>query len=994
MMTEGDLAARLAATSFRYPLRRYQQAAVDAFEQARREGRARFYAVLPPGGGKTAVGLEVARRLGRQTLVLCPNTAVQAQWLRQWQDFTPHTVPAGADPDLTAPITVLTYQAICVLNGDDDTLDEEARDLWVATLQAEKGYSEEQARAEIQALEASGSPHYRADLARFRRRARTLVARGGDRSDLLALLHPNGRAIIERMAASGPWTLVLDECHHLLEMWGYLVRALVEELGDVFVVGLTATPPSDMDAREAALYRDIFARANIEVPIPALVREGDLAPYQELVYLTTPLPHEADYIAAQHARFQELLLRLMEPDFGSVPFPIWLRTRVEERRGRDGAQVSWERFERDEPRLAQAALRLLHSWDAPPPDGARFSERDRQPLTADDWVALIEDYCLRCLRPSADPRDVAAWEEVRRALPSLGYVLTRRGVRAHVSPVDRVLTLSASKAAAAISILDVESAALGDQLRALVLCDYERAGSDLLARLRGVLDPQAGSAALLLHILASDPTTAALHPVLLTGRTVACSRATAVDLTQWIAEQVPELRDQMATEQLFLPSDDESDTRWEDVVVIRPASTWWQPRRYVPLLTRYFEEGRSRCLVGTRSLLGEGWDARRVNVLVDLTAAATPTAVHQMRGRSLRLDPDLPDKVADNWDVVCVAPGHPKGTADYDRFVRKHHHYFAATVEGEIESGVSHVHPELSPYGPPDPTHFAAINTAMLRRAEERAAAYARWNIGEPYEGRETHTVRVRFGRAPGLSRSRLLTPGARLGAGAVGRFRRRFGRVLAGSAAAGIIVAAAGPDLAGLAAGIVATAGGGAWLVRDLHEVVRQLGPSDALEDIAAAVAEGLRDTGGIAPELGAESVRVVAQADGYYRCYLAGASEEDSRRFTEALDEVLAPLASPRYIIPRYIADPPGSVLDTALLALRLRRTGRRGRAVVYHAVPSYLAANRQRADRFARAWNRYVSADEPIYWKDPEASAIIATQRGADPFDVTTQMRVLWR
>src|SRR5690606_3716606 len=231
------------------------------------------------------------------------------------------------------PITVLTYQAICVLNGDDDTLDEEARDLWVATLQAEKGYSEEQARAEIQALEASGSPHYRADLARFRRRARTLVARGGDRSDLLALLHPNGRAIIERMAASGPWTLVLDECHHLLEMWGYLVRALVEELGDVFVVGLTATPPSDMDAREAALYRDIFARANIEVPIPALVREGDLAPYQELVYLTTPLPHEADYIAAQHARFQELLLRLMEPDFGSVPFPIWLRTRVEERRG-------------------------------------------------------------------------------------------------------------------------------------------------------------------------------------------------------------------------------------------------------------------------------------------------------------------------------------------------------------------------------------------------------------------------------------------------------------------------------------------------------------------------------------------------------------------------------------------------------------------------------------------------------------------------------------
>lgn len=208
-MTEGDLAARLAATSFRYPLRRYQQAAVDAFEQARREGRARFYAVLPPGGGKTAVGLEVARRLGRRTLVLCPNTAVQAQWLRQWQDFTPHTVAAGADPDLTTPITVLTYQALCVLNGDD-TLDEEALDLWIATLQAEKGYSAEQARAEIQALEASGSPHYRADLARFRRRARTLVARAGIAATSSRCCTPTaGRSSRAwRPAAPGPssWT--------------------------------------------------------------------------------------------------------------------------------------------------------------------------------------------------------------------------------------------------------------------------------------------------------------------------------------------------------------------------------------------------------------------------------------------------------------------------------------------------------------------------------------------------------------------------------------------------------------------------------------------------------------------------------------------------------------------------------------------------------------------------------------------------------------------
>src|SRR5581483_7585083 len=98
----------------------------------------------------------------------------------------------------------------------------------------------------------------------------------------------------------------------------------------------------------------------------------------------------------------------------------------------------------------------------------------------------------------------------------------------------------------------------------------------------------------------------------------------------------------------------------------------WEPRRYVPLVTRFFAEGGTRCLVGTRALLGEGWDAPAVNVTVDLTAATTPTAVVQARGRALRRDAGWPQKVADNWAVVCVTGAHPKGSADYDRFVRKH----------------------------------------------------------------------------------------------------------------------------------------------------------------------------------------------------------------------------------------------------------------------------------------------------------------------------------
>lgn len=986
-----DLFDDFSATAFRWPFRRYQGLALDGYERGTASDSRRSYIVMPPGAGKTAVGLEIARRRANRTLVLCPNTAVQAQWLRQWQDFRPHTIDASAEPELTSALTVLTYQAICNVNSDDHDLEERAHALWRDEMQRESGLTADEADRKIDQLAAAGTREYDDAMAGYRRELRGRIVRQGTSDDLLALLHPNGRAIIDRMKAAGPWTLVLDECHHLLQMWGTLVRALVQEIGgETFVVGLTATPPGDMDAHEAALYQEIFGKTDFEVPTPAVVKEGDLAPYQELVFLTQPLDHEAAYIAAQHERFEELLTRLMDVEFATKPFMEWIETRIVERKARNGAQLSWARFERDEPELAQAALRFFWKNKLEIPEGARLGERERQPPSADDWVALIDDYCSGYLRHSTDPLDAEAWQEIRRALPSLGYVLTRRGIRSYVSPVDRVLSLSASKAVAALTILEQEQAALGNNLRALILCDYERAGSDLLAKLRGVLDPQAGSASLLLQQLTASESVAQLDPVLMTGRTVACSRASATSLLPWIEQQVPELQGNVTSESLFQPLDDRHDQRWEDVVVVRPQHAWWRPRNYVPLLTRYFEEGRSKLLVGTRGLLGEGWDAKRINVLVDLTAASTSTSVHQMRGRSLRLDPALPHKVANNWDVVCVDADHPKGMADYERFVRKHRHYYAPTSAGEIESGVSHVHPSLSPFGPPGISVFSQINGAMLNRAVERDNIYRLWAIGQPYENAELNTVRVRLGRPIGIPNRRLL----RHEIGAERGLRFRVYGVLGAGTLAGVGLAIAGPDAFGVAGGLAVAGAGGLWVGHSLNSAVGKLGPSDALEDLAYAVAEALQTSGGIPESLGPGSVRLVAQEDGYYRCLLDGATSEQSALFAESMDELLSPLAAPRYIIPRYVVERPASVVKTAWLALRLSAGKKTGASVVYHAVPTWLAANKERATAFARSWNRYVSAGEPIYWKDPQAQAIIAAQRGEDPFDVTTQMRALWR
>ena len=67
------------------------------------------------------------------------------------------------------------------------------------------------------------------------------------------------------------------------------MREAIEELGDVHLVGLTATPPDALTMQESELYDSLLGPVDFTVPTPALVRERALAPYQELAWLTRPL---------------------------------------------------------------------------------------------------------------------------------------------------------------------------------------------------------------------------------------------------------------------------------------------------------------------------------------------------------------------------------------------------------------------------------------------------------------------------------------------------------------------------------------------------------------------------------------------------------------------------------------------------------------------------------------------------------------------------------
>ncbi|MDP9408637.1 MAG: DEAD/DEAH box helicase family protein, partial [Actinomycetota bacterium] len=365
----GDLAERMAEVRYPGVLRRQQVAALAALEVAWGSGRTRAWVALPPGAGKTVIGLEAARRLGRPVVALVPNAAVQGQWVRGWRQFGPPVVRVGTERDLSAEVTVLTVGALAASTPDDE-------------------------------VDADGEP-----------------APPRPTLSLHDRLHVNGRALVRLLQEAGPLTLVLDECAHLAEAWGHRLADLLDLLPDAQVVGLTASAPAP-DGSDAAT-RVLGAAVHVAT-VPAAVRDGDLAPFAALARLVPPTEVEAQWLAEESERFRELVAHLLDPDLAPTGFLDWVQGRV---------AGTWADVEREEPDLAAAVLRLHTAGMLGLPPGARLREEHRRPPTGADWALLVDDYARGFLLAADDAWSREAFDRLRAGLPAVGWVLTRGGLR-------------------------------------------------------------------------------------------------------------------------------------------------------------------------------------------------------------------------------------------------------------------------------------------------------------------------------------------------------------------------------------------------------------------------------------------------------------------------------------------------------------------------------------------------------------------------------------
>ena len=672
--------------------------------------------------------------------------------------------------------------------------------------------------------------------------------------------------------------VILDEAHHLLARWGEWVQRRLDD--SHCVLGLTATPP--LGKRGLGQFQALVGSEAVEIECAPLVKEGHLSPYLELVWPTLVEAEDA----IEWTEVGQMLARLerqLEPEFER-----WLRERLQE----DPVALTESLFV-DQDGLLRSLCRVARARGLALPLDIRREAAIVGPASLHDYLTAFAAF--RPNRPL-----------LGALLERCGYVKQRGavGIRLKRDPILNSRSVNQSKLRGLLQIIEHEDRVRGDDLRALVICERDAAQDRVSARFA-------------LRRLLSDEVGNRLDPVLVTGN------AFWIDNDLWARfEQTP------PKPLLELAWRRVDDHRELDV------STWEVAAR-VDFATRLLREGVSRCLVGTRHLLGEGWDCPQVNCVVDLTGIRSPVTVNQVRGRALRLDPQDPAKVATLWEVLVLGPGLPGAERAVEAFVQRHQHTLGLDHRGRIRCGADRVFGEAELTVQKLAGRTPELQRAMVQRLQAWADARHHWRIGAPYRDRRQWRLEGLQDPTAGVVPRQALrqsdTVSAKRGALSLqirSKKRRGILSLIAATAAASLGMIKAPLALAGLPL---------------LFLALRRLRQSQPLKrGQRRAILQALHDAltlcdenfiGELAIEEGSVGL------DGPPAC---------SQFFCEQLRELFEAIRYPRYLL-----------IDDV------------GRA---WQVPATLGSNRALADTFAEAWARRVGACRLIYTRCPAGMEVL--------------------
>jgi len=868
---------------FRRSWRRYQQRVLSELDDYLDDDH--LHIVAAPGSGKTVLGLEVVRRLNQPTLIFTPTVAIRDQWVDRLVGlFCP---PAAGGP------------------GAPDWISKDIRNPRFLTVSTYQGlHSVYSGRTE---QEESQEPPP----------VNEKTGKDGSRS-------ATRDALLKKLSGLGIRTLVLDEAHHLRNEWWRCLIDVKKHLDKPTVVALTATAPFDVSPFEWDRYVDLCGPIDAEITVPELVQEKNLCPHQDYVYLSTPLRAEQ----AELHEFRREVDACVKALTANQAFVEALEgdPHVSE------PQAHIEEILADPGFYSSIAFFLHHVRGRPPRKLLRvigLTARECPSLKL-EWLETLLTGCLYT-HAKAFEAHKGLFQQIARDLKRIGAIERRTVSLRSTSRTARLLTRSASKLKSIEDIVRIESESFGSDLRMVVLTDFVRSAD-----------------------FPKDP--ADVKPL---------KRLGVVPIFEQIRRsEAFGVRLGILTGTLtVVPSDTQESLRTIAVELgIDPANLGYRPlahderfcevtvrgtdkQKIVALITNLFRRGGVTVLVGTTSLLGEGWDAPAVNALILASFVGSYMLSNQMRGRAIRTEEGNPGKTANIWHLVCQEEGIGEPGEDLDTLIRRFKAFVGVSFKrSTIESGLARLGLGNPPY---DQARIDHINSVMMQQARDRDGLRTRWELslasarlGAIQE--EVMTSPLALPRDFVFTRAILATLWQACFWG-VSLFSVLMSR---SGASAGLrilmILLAVASALAAAAA--LPKFFKALWLLLRHGPVV------SSMKQVGKALLKALAQANVV--DSRHAQPRVIAQRRdyGFVTCSLKGGTTRERSVFLEALQELLGPIDDPRYILVR----------KNPLGPLTRKR---------YHAVPRVLGKNKDSAEHFRRMWARYIGPCELIYTRNPE-------------------------
>ena len=505
-------------------------------------------------------------------------------------------------------------------------------------------------------------------------------------------------------------TLCLDECHHLRNEWWKSLEVFRKQCGQLQVISLTATPPYDSEPELWERYIRMCGEIDQEITVPELVKEDTLCPHQDFVYICSPTAEESERLRQFEDRKWEYIHQLLvNPDFQA------LVSGSKVLKGDISCDVLLE-----DPKYLSAILIYMHSQGLTIPDSLEhLLGAKRLPQVNSYWLELLLQSLLYQTPDWYEDPD-GFREKLESDLKARGLIEQRQVSLVKSKASDQLLTQSLGKLSAIADIFWTEYESLGQELRQLVLADYIR--KDFATYLG---DNQATISQLgVLPYFESIRRKAQEQEIpvslsVLSGSVVILP----TDVASELKELLPQVRLSFSPIGHLDPKD--------YVQVGFPSSA----KGIVAAVTELFQRGRIQVLVGTKSLLGEGWDAPCVNSLILGSFVGSFMLSNQMRGRAIRIWPGHPEKTSNIWHLVAVQaqalitlPGEeprPESNQDLQTLSRRMEHFLGLAYNREsIETGLDRLDFPKPPF---KKKQISEYNERVKSLSKDRAGLRKKW---------------------------------------------------------------------------------------------------------------------------------------------------------------------------------------------------------------------------------------------------------------------------